>query len=373
MENFFFIIVKWLIGFLLLWQVPRCRKSPWKGKREERISVIIPARNEEANLPRLLDTLELQTVRPEEIIVVDDSSTDKTSLLARKRGALVIQAGDLPDDWTGKTWACWKGARAATGSHLLFLDADTQLEPDGLEKIIGEYRVQKRGLLSVYPYHAMEKLFERLSAYFNLVTMMSMGIATVLGSRLKPMGAFGACILCSSQDYFLCGGHREVRREIMEDVALGMLFSRKGLPMRCLAGRGTVRFRMYPEGIGQMIEGWSKNFASGAKASHIGVVLLVFAWIYGNFEALACVLTASLQENALSLVGASLLYSAYVLQIHWMLRRIGNFGFHTAVLFPVSLLFFLFLFLYSLMLTFVVRRVRWRGRSIVLHPKTDRG
>jgi 4,4'-diaponeurosporenoate glycosyltransferase len=165
----------------------------------------------------------------------------------------------------------------------------------------------------------------------------------------------------------MCGGHKAVMSEIMEDVALGRVFRQNGLPMNCLAGRGTIAFRMYPDGIRQMIEGWSKNFASGAKASHLSLLLLVIVWVTGALQAVINLAALPLQDSMDHLAVACVPYAAYALQIHWMLRRLGNYGFFTAVLFPVPLLFFVSVFAYSLVITFVVRRVRWRGRSIALH------
>ena len=367
-----FIFLKWLVGFPLLWRVP-CSRSPDSTKESgPTLSVIIPARNEEQNLPKLLVTLASQSIAPHEVIVVDDNSTDATARCAGEWGASVIDPGTVPVGWTGKTWACWKGAHQATGDIFLFLDADTRLAPDGLERMRGAFRAQERGLLSFYPYHLMEKVYERLSAFFNLVCMMSLGIATVAGSRLKPIGAFGACILCRRDDYFMCGGHKAVMGKIMEDVALGQVFRRKGLPMNCLAGRGTIAFCMYPDGIRQMIEGWSKNFASGARASRLSLLLLVIVWVTGALQAVIQAAGIPFHGTIDQCALACAPYAAYALQIHWMLRRLGNFGITTAVLFPVPLLFFVGVFAYSLVITFVVGRVRWRGRSITLDKTAER-
>ncbi len=100
------------------------------------LSVIIPARNEAHNLPTLLGSLAAQSVRPCEILVVDDGSTDRTAEVARELGARVIASEPLPEGWRGKTWACHQGAQAATGELLCFVDADTWFEPGGLARIL---------------------------------------------------------------------------------------------------------------------------------------------------------------------------------------------------------------------------------------------
>ena len=206
------ILAKWLLGFLVFWKVPRTRGTCPPGAHglpRSPVSIVIPARNEEKNLPGLLRSLAAQSLRPVEIIVVDDDSSDRTAEVSRDWDASVIRSGRPPPGWTRKTWACWRGARAATAELLLFLDADTRLAQDGLARMTEEFALQRRGLLSWYPYHTMVKTYERLSAFFNLISMMSLGIATVMGSKVSPLGAYGACILCRRDDYFLSGGTQD--------------------------------------------------------------------------------------------------------------------------------------------------------------------
>ena len=90
--------------------------------------MIIPARNEAHNLPRLLESLASQSVQPREVIVVDDGSTDDTAEIARRHGAEVLVSKPLPEGWRGKPWACHQGAEAASGDLLCFVDADTCFE-----------------------------------------------------------------------------------------------------------------------------------------------------------------------------------------------------------------------------------------------------
>lgn len=369
------VLAKWLLGFLVFWKVPKTRGRPPSGGHVSpgsAASIVVPARNEEKNLPGLLRSLASQSLRPLEIIVVDDDSSDRTAEVARHWGAAVIRPGRPPPGWTGKTWACWRGARAATGQLLLFLDADTRLVQDGLARMTDEFALQRGGLLSWYPYHTMEKAYERPSAFFNLISMMTLGIATVMGSRISPLGAYGACILCRREDYFLSGGHRTVRGESMEDVVLGRLFRRKAFPMNCLAGEGTVTFRMYPEGISQMIEGWGKNFASGAKVSRASLLLLVVLWVTGALQAAFAVALLPTAFDVDHLAAAIVPYAVYAAQIHWMLRRLGNYGVISSLLFPLPLLFFVGVFFYSLLVTFFARKVRWRGRWIALQKTPGR-
>jgi 4,4'-diaponeurosporenoate glycosyltransferase len=104
----------WFAGWIVLGRVRRCSHHEVnQSVSGEQLSIIIPARNEEHNIPTLLRSIAAQSVRPREIIVVDDGSTDRTAALARQLGATVMASQPLPDGWRGKTWACHQGAQVA--------------------------------------------------------------------------------------------------------------------------------------------------------------------------------------------------------------------------------------------------------------------
>jgi len=139
------LAVPWIIGWLLLWRVPRL-PSASSATPDRRVSVVVPARNEAGRLPGLLTALAIQTRPVDEVLVVDDDSEDDTSAVAAAGGADVIAAPPLPVGWTGKTWACWTGAQRATGDVLVFLDADTEPEPDLLARLLDAHCPQWRTL-----------------------------------------------------------------------------------------------------------------------------------------------------------------------------------------------------------------------------------
>ncbi|MBK9922452.1 MAG: glycosyltransferase [Elusimicrobia bacterium] len=129
----------WLAGFWMLWRLAALPK----GDAAVDFSVIIPARDEARRLPALLESLQNQSLRPLEILVVDDHSTDGTTDVARRVGARVIASAPLPAGWRGKTWACQQGAREARGPWLLFLDADLRLLPGALARIAAAARANR--------------------------------------------------------------------------------------------------------------------------------------------------------------------------------------------------------------------------------------
>ena len=353
----------WFLGFIILWRIPNPRKRGLPDLTPFEVSIIIPARNEGRNLARLLRSIKIQTFQPREIIVVDDHSEDATAEVAGGAGCRVIPSSPLPDDWTGKPWACWQGAQLAKGNLFLFLDADTFLEPEGLGKIVSTYNEEK-GLLSIQPYHRMEKAPERLSAIFNIVTLAGMNVFTPWGAKRKPMGAFGPCNVCSREDYFAAGGHQKVRGDVLESLGLGKQFLKANRKVRLFGGKGAISFRMYPDGIGSLIEGFSKGFGSGAKAMSLPHLIMPVCWITGGVGVIRHLLQSLIFPDSLGLLVSSGAYFLYAFQIHWMLRRLGNFGFLPALLFPIPLLFFVAVFALSLLRVFLLGRVRWKGRTV---------
>jgi 4,4'-diaponeurosporenoate glycosyltransferase len=318
------------------------------------VTVVVPARNEAVLLPTLLASLREQALPPARVIVVDDGSSDATAAIAAGAGVEVVDAGPLPDGWTGKARACWIGAQLASTELLVFLDADTYLAPDGLERLVAEHGTS-RGLLSVQPYHETQRAYEQLSLYFNVVAMMGAGTFTPM-VRSRPV-AFGPCLVCHRDDYVAVGGHRAVRDEIVEDIALARRFEEHGLPVRVLAGRDTVRFRMYPGGFRQLAEGWTKNFGAGARLSRRSDLLLTVLWVAATGSAALDLLVR--RDGASAAV-----YSIVALHLGWMARRVGNFRWWAILVYPVALTCFLGVFARSLLHTYVRGTVAWRGRRI---------
>ena len=361
------------------WLLRDLRTLPRGGAHDERaasVSVVVPARDEEASLPALLESLRALTVRVREVVVVDDASRDATASVARGAGATVLPAGDPPLGWTGKAWACHVGAQSTTGDLLLFLDADTVLAPDSLSGLL-EMHAGCGGLVSVQPFHTVVRPYEQLSAYFNAVSVLACG-----AFRRQPGGrpmAFGPCLLTSRVDYEHAGGHAAVSTEILDDVQLAAAYQRGGLPVQCAVGGRSVRMRSYPGGIRQLADGWTKNFASGASAAAPGPALGAVAWISAH-HAVAVGAALALTEGVTGqhVVSAhglpamwALAWVVVAMQLRSVLRRLGSFSWWTWLLFPVPLLAFDVIFARSLARTVVRRSVRWRGRVVRLDGRSS--
>lgn len=357
----------WLAGFALLARLPGLTRLPVLSRpglldAPPRLSVVIPARNEEGNLGQLLGSLARQQHAPagvlvEEVIVVDDRSTDATADVARRAGATVLAGTAPPFGWNGKCWACHQGAVAARGDRLVFLDADVTLAPDALERLVAEHE-RRGGLVSVAPFHRTERLYERLSATANLVALMGTGAFGLLPGG--PAMAFGPCMIAGAGDYRRVGGHAhpDVRGQVAEDIALARRFRALRLPVAVLAGRDVVSFRMFPEGPRQLVDGWTRLLAAGAERTPAPLGAAVVLWVTAALLAAVGPLRARTRRASLAW------YGAFSLQMWWMLRRVGRFGALGTLAFPLPLSTFLALFARSAWHRMTGRPPTWRGRSM---------
>jgi 4,4'-diaponeurosporenoate glycosyltransferase len=342
------------------------------------LSVVVPARDEERTLPPLLDSLGRLADGVPETVVVDDASRDATASVARSAGVEVLDPGEPPHGWTGKAWACHRGARATEGDLLLFLDADTELSSDALRGLLALHR-RHGGLVSVQPFHRVVRPYEQLSAYFNVVSLLASAAFTGRPPS-RPM-AFGPCLLTTRADYERAGGHAAVRGAILDDVELAAAYHRAGLPVTCAVGGRAIRMRSYRGGLRQLASGWTKNFASGAAATTPGPALATVLWVSAHHAvavgALSALVTATTEVQLPLSAGHPALWAvawaAVAGQLAWMLRAVGSFRWWTWALFPLPLVAFDVIFARSLALTAVRRTVQWRGRRVDLRRHGSMG
>lgn len=336
------------------------RKKP-PNDQPQKVSVIVPARDEEANIGVLLDSLNQQVPPPYEVIVVDDGSTDQTTEISRAQGAKVISAPALPEGWKGKPWACHNGALAATGDHLLFLDADTWIESNGFSKLTS-LTTADSGAISVCPYHRVVRPYEQLSAFFNL-TMIA-GINS-FGAEKDNAALFGQCLLISRANYEAIEGHTTVSKQILENFHLTKILREKGIGVKSLLGRGTISMRMFPSEFADLWRGWKKGFARGAGNVSPKALALTSIWITGAMLTTTCaVISCFTFPSDTFRILSGLVYILYVFQFIRAFRYIGNFSPFTSIFFPIPLLFYQTLFFYSLIDRKLGNGTNWKGRHV---------
>ena len=313
------------------------------------LSIVIPARNEERNVGELIDSIDTALDIACEIIVVDDGSVDATGDVARQRGARVVRIGDLPAGWSGKPHACWRGAEAARGDVILFVDADVRFERHAstfVSAALDSIETDPDLLISAQPWHTPKSFGERMSLTFNVVSVMASRCRGLWHSR-RPL-VFGPFVMCDAQVYRSLGGHghESVRSSVVEDIALGSLFQKVDVTT---APADALTFRMYPSGARGVIAGFTKNLGSAAGASSPLAVVAVVSW----FVFLCSPLTVG-----------PIMYPICIVHVAVMARSVGRFRLLEAVLYPIHLVVFVMVLIRSAWRRWFVGNVAWRGRRI---------
>ncbi len=331
------------------------------------VSIVIPARNEERNLPHILNDLMNQTYPIHEIICVDDGSTDGTPYIIKKyseKGLVKIKGigvEKLPKGWKGKAWACQNGARAADGELLLFIDSDVRFSKHAVEFLVERYLVTGRPI-SVQPYHTMKKIYEFFSFFFNLIEVCGTGLS-LIGNRVTQ-GFFGPVLLIEKRIFIKFGGYERVKNKVIEDFDLGKFLSRHGVHIELFLGGKDIRFRMYSNSISDLIEGWSKNFASGSFSMKRWLFLIMIWWIGFLILVPALLIEAVLSggQEAMIIYGGTYLIS--VLLIYRAARAVGSYSLYICLIYPVYLVFFQLIYLYSIIGTYFLKSTTWKGRKL---------
>lgn len=236
-------------------------------KIEPVVSVIVPARNEEASLGACLESLVSQTGIDFEIIVVDDHSTDRTRDIAVSFAAAgesklrVVEAGPLPAGWTGKNNAIVAGVHQARGEWLLFTDADTVHLPGSLARALEEARENRVDLLSYSPEQIAVTFWEMAVLPVVFAELAQQYPPSKVSDPNSPLAAAnGQYLLVKREAYDAVGGHAAIASEILEDVALARAFKAAGRKIRFRYAADAVRTRMY-RNWSQLRDGWTKNLA----------------------------------------------------------------------------------------------------------------
>jgi hypothetical protein len=246
------------------------------------LSVIIPARNEELNLPGCLHSLLAQSDeffllgRDWELIVVDDASMDRTRALAMDAtaghdGVRVLEAPALDlraatRSFTGKTNACWFGAEQSRGAWLLFTDADTLHEPGDLVRALHEAERHSVALLSYSPRQIVHGV-----AQHTLMPLIFSELATVYPPKevndpaRRVAAANGQFLLVERETYFAVGGHRAVGKSVLEDVDLAFNIKRSKRGLRLRYAPDALSTRMY-RSFGEMLEGLDQEPGAAVSA-----------------------------------------------------------------------------------------------------------
>lgn len=258
-----------LPAFMTLWNLFLFRAPPRLGRASPSVSVVVPARDEEANIAQAAAAVLASQGCVFELIVVDDHSRDRTpeivdALAAGDSRVRRLVPPPLPPGWSGKPHACLSGANAAQYEVLLFIDADVRIGPDAVARLAAGLRAEGLGLASAFPHERAETFGERLLV--PLIHVLLLGYLPFALMRLWRFPGLGAgcgqIMLADAEAYRAIGGHAAVRRTWHDGVTLPRAFRAGGFMTGVFDGSGLASCRMY-EGFGNTWRGFSKNAREG--------------------------------------------------------------------------------------------------------------
>ncbi len=369
------VIVLFLINLSLnLLSLKHPSKKARLPEKPPRVSVLIPARNEEDNVGKCLESILRQDYPNFEALVLDDNSTDKTSQIvgeieARDGRAHLIKGKPLPEGWTGKCFACHQLSQHASGEWLLFVDADTVSEPHMISGTL-EIAVQNGiAMLSGFPRQQVPGITQKvvLPVLFYFAQMTWFPIWWFhLSRKPRPTMVIGQFLLFNRQDYFRIGGHEAVRSKIIEDMWFGIEMSRHGGRTLSVDLSNTLSTGMY-NNVASMTEGCIKWFYSIAAISPLALIgfvvaayifyLAPFYWLYiAPWDAFI----AGQPVHAISIVIAAQVFLLLLMRLFTDLYFRGSaisFIFH-----PLGAAFLILAVIYGALRRFMGAGVAWKDR-----------
>ena len=368
---------------LITWSISKSPKLEWSAryriKSKPKISIIVPARNEEGIISKCLQSLLSQDYDNYEVIAIDDSSTDKTlsiiSELSKKNPRLIlVKSPPRPDDWVGKNWACFQGYQKSSGEILLFTDADTVHRSDALSSAVNTMVHDGLDALTLVP-----KLLCK-----DIITKFTLPVLSIfLHSRYSPLRVnnpnnkigyfFGSFYLISKKNYEKIGTHEQVRQELVEDGALGRRVKEQRMKLRLIRGENYVEalWARDPRSLWHALRRIIIPLHTQRKRSAMMVTAFIFFILMEPFLILPTSLLYLLDNPlrgpllTINLLTIILMLICTIVQSHFGLLQRSIFGLG----FLIGCVVITLCFLISAFNTRGNRVVRWRDRTYFVGTK----
>jgi glycosyltransferase involved in cell wall biosynthesis len=368
-----FQLVAWLVGITWLSKViaaafglrrvpnlllPRHNISPAGSPS---ITVIVPARNEAADIASTLHSLLAQDYPNLQIIAIDDRSTDQTGAIIDTNASQypeklrAIHVTELPPGWLGKTHAMALAARQASTDYLLFTDADVVFRSDAIRRSLAHAVATSADHLVTVPTTLIHRWDEAaILGFFQIFSLWAARPWRISNPKSQHDAiGIGAFNLIRREAYQQVGGFESLRMEIIEDIGLGRRIKRAGLAQRLCFGRGLVSLH-WASGAGGLVSVMTKNLWAAFRFS-IWLALLGCLWLL-----VFCVAPAAALFLAPTRLPAILTF-AVVAFAYRLLGRHSGISTWNALFFPFGAMVFLFALLRSMLLTLKQGGIVWRG------------
>jgi len=380
MIHFNWAIFHWIAGSILalVWfsrlldaalgmrKVADISRPEWNRKPASppRVSIIVPARNEDAHIASTLSTLLKLDYDNYEVIAVNDRSTDRTgevinqiALTPEARERLKnIHITELPSGWLGKAHAMWTAANQANGDWLLFTDADVLFRPDVLTRALVYAEAESADHLVLFPRMIMKSPGERMMiAFFQTLFVFGHRPWKVADPKTKDHMGVGAFNLIRRRVYDAVGSYQALRFEVVDDMKLGKIVKNSGYAQRNVYGADLISLR-WAHGAMGMVNNLTKNSFAIMSFQLWRALLSAFALAFLNLMPFVAIWIAHGWARLPYAVALASIFGIYV-GMSWE----SDIPAYYFVLHPIGAALFVYTMLRSMALTLAQGGVVWRG------------
>jgi glycosyltransferase involved in cell wall biosynthesis len=359
---------------------PEWDRNPVLPAGNPRVSIVVPARNEEESIERALNTLLALDYDNYEVIAVNDRSTDSTGEIMERisanprfsqkaretghpefRSLRVVHHTELPPGWLGKTHAMWTAANQATGDWLLFTDADVLFKPDSLRRALAYAESVPADHVVLFPRMIMKRPGEYMMiAFFQTMFMFGHRPWKVADPSTDDHMGVGAFNLVRRRVYDAVGTYEALRMEVLDDMKLGKVVKKAGFAQRNVFGGDLISLR-WARGAMGIVNNLTKNFFAVLSFQWWRTVISAFGLAFLNFGPFLGVFLAHGWARVPYAVALGSLFAVYV-GMSWR-SAVPPYYF---LLHPVSSALFIYTLLRSMILTLWNDGIEWRGTKYPL-------
>lgn len=365
------------ILFIVIWNLWVFRKRKYLNIPENdlpSVSVLIPARNEERNIQKCVESLLSQDYGKFEVIVLNDNSEDATldilnEIKNKYSNLRVINGKPLEQGWTGKNFACHQLYKESKCDYLLFTDADTVHFKDSILNSVTRAINRKADLYSLIPEMTLKGFAERIimpGIHYTSFTLLPYYLAENLKSPAFAMGV-GPFMLFKRKVYEEIGGHESLKSDIVEDVRLAKNIKKAGYKVIVNKGIDIFSCRMY-QSFQEIWEGFSKNIFPGMNYSSLTLFAVFFVYLILFFVPFVGLFITAFKNDGL-LFYNFLYQSILVMIMRIMINHSFKLGYLSAAFHPIGILIISMIGLNSWRLNKHGKGSLWKGR---VYPKSEK-
>ncbi len=355
---FFFMIIRFVVSLFNFLSDPKLRRVA--KHYHDKVSILIPARNEQFNILTLLNAIHQQDYADYEVIVIDDNSTDDTYALCKQFSAShpkfsVIKGGELPSGWLGKNFACHQLTKKAGGNFLLFLDADETIEAGLINSALHRMHQKNLALLSLLPNQAMPTIGEQAVMplmHYILLNLLPLQLVYLIKNSSRIAAASGQFMLFNAAPYRQGQWHRAVKNKVVEDIEIMRLVKTGGYNAEVLLANKMLYARNF-KGYIEAVNGTGKNLLAAFNYNIISLLVYLSILLGGPL-----LIIATLNVNLIEFMCGLIILTRITISLSAQQSAWKNILLHPIQMFSLMVITFLAVQRY------LTKTVVWKGRQV---------